>query len=272
MKLGYLGPIGTFSYAAFLKTSERFPSYVGVPVSSIPLLFEAYLSGQLDSILVPVENSLEGPVSATMDALVTLTKGSVVWESELPVHHSLMGFDGAISHIHSHVQPLAQCAKFLQAHYPLAEQVSTLSTAKAAEEVVALGVSHAVIGHDVLSSLYPLKILARNIEDSDQNTTRFFLISDSQTSITGNDSTSIVFSTPQDVPGSLCDVLSIFSSHGINLSKINSRPAKTQLGAYLFFVDCDGHYLDDRLGPVLTYVSQKTSFYKWLGSYSKGEV
>ncbi len=270
MKIGYLGPKGTFSYAALMQLNRGPLPYEGVEIGSIGGLFEAYTAHEVDAILVPIENSLEGPVTGSMDALVSQSRGSIVSELELPVSHALMGFGPDIHTIHSHTQPLGQCRLSIQSRYPHAELVSSLSTAQAAQDVLFLGEGHAVLGHEVLSALYHLQVLDRNLQDGDDNTTRFFVLSEAQTAPTGKDTTSIVFSTPQDVPGSLCDVLSIFSAYGINLSKINSRPAKTHLGDYLFFIDCDGHYLDAVLNSVLDQVQDKTSFYKWLGSYPKG--
>lgn len=276
MKLGYLGPEGTFSYfvAAHLQTSLA-DGVELLAVPSIPALFEALEAKRLDKALVPVENSVEGSVTTTMDALVALDGYSIELELIEPISHALMVQKGramtSIQSILSHPQPLGQCRAYLHEHYPNCSLEPRLSTAAAAEEVVG-NASYAVVGHQQLSVRYDLEILAHDIQDSKTNQTRFFLLSQEKTAPTGLDKTSIVFSTGKDQPGSLVTILQLFSKANINLTRIESRPTKLELGEYIFFVDCEGHEDEAPLSQVLAEVKSLALYFKSLGSYKQGGV
>jgi len=172
-----------------------------------------------------------------------------------------------IKFIYSHSQALAQCRSYLSQNYPEAEQRATLSTSAAAKLVQESDDSLA-IGSIAAAKHFDLTVLEEGIQDSSNNATRFIVVSKKSGIRTGNDKTSIVFST-EDRPGSLYAVLDIFNLWDINLDRIESRPSKDVLGKYIFFVDLEGHEDDEDIKNALTMVKRKASFYKFLGSYKK---
>jgi prephenate dehydratase len=274
MKLGYLGPEGTFSYfvAAHLETSLGHDVELQAG-ASIPALFEHLSQGKVDMALVPVENSVEGSVTTTMDALVDLDGFTIQHEIIEPISHSLMAKKGtepsSITTIISHPQPLGQCRHYLHSAFPGIPLEPRLSTAAASVEAAQKeGVG--VIGHQHLAKLYNLDILETNIQDSKTNQTRFLLLSKEASPPSGKDKTSIVFSTGKDQPGSLVRILQLFSEAGINLTRIESRPTKLELGEYVFFVDCEGHQDEAPLSTVLEDVKSIALYFKALGSYKQG--
>ena len=171
-----------------------------------------------------------------------------------------------IKFVLSHPQPIGQCRKYLTTNLAHAQVRLVYSTAAAAEEVAAGDGECAAIGSAAAAEVYGLEIAAANIQDGDNNLTRFVVISREDSVQTGNDRTSIVFST-ENKPGSLYSILDIFNLWDINLLRIESRPAKYQLGRYIFFVDIEGHKEDGDVRDALTMVKRKTSFFKFLGSY-----
>ena len=274
MKLGYLGPEGTFSYcvARQLQTSLGHDVEL-VSNTSIPALFALLSQGQLDKALVPVENSVEGSVTTTMDSLVALKGFGIEQEIVEPISHALMirkGNDPSeLTSIISHPQPLGQCRRYLHEHFPNIALDPRLSTATAAQEVTEKD-TVGVIGHKQLADRYNLDIVQCDIQDTKTNQTRFLLLSQSNTPPSGSDKTSIVFSTGKDQPGSLVTILQLFSKAGINLTRIESRPTKLELGEYNFFVDCEGHQDQEPLASVLAEVKSIALFFKSLGSYKQG--
>ncbi len=280
MRLGYLGPVGTHTQRAAenyaLRRAARAPESTAltfVPGSSILSLFTALTNKLVDSILVPLENSHEGVVQASMDLLVS-SNCYIQEEVILKIRHALMAKPGTqiadISDIVSHPQAIAQCGDFLQKTFPNTQIHVAESTAAAAKRVAEESGSHlAVIGSPALSDLYHLPPLATDIQDSENNQTRFVVISDEIAAQTGQDKTSIVFSIKKDKPGGLYSVLEAFASRNINLTHIASRPSKTMLGEYLFFIDCEGHVKDRPVSDALDQVQTQSSLFKLLGSYRK---
>ncbi|MCX7710528.1 MAG: prephenate dehydratase [Clostridia bacterium] len=271
IKIGFLGPKGTFSHEALEKyTAENASNYIACEYSSFPDILQAIQNGDIQEGIVPIENSLEGAVNATMDTLAFDVDLKIKSEWVLAVKANILAKKGTelkdIKYILSHPQPLGQCRKYLSANFPSAEIISVYSTAGAAQEVVEGQGDRAAIGSLAAAEVYGLEILARDIQDNNNNFTRFVVISKEDTTRTGNDKTSIVFST-EDKPGSLYKILDIFSLWDINMSRIESRPAKNQLGRYIFFIDISGHKDDQDLKDALTMVKRKSSFYKFLGSY-----
>ena len=269
VRIGYLGPKGTFSHEALKKYAGSTP-YVGMDFQSIPEIFEAVGNDLLDEAIVPVENSIEGAVSATMDILAHESGLMVKAELILPVRENLLVKSGTrisdIKYVLSHPQPLGQCRKFLSEHLPHALTKTVYSTSAAAEEVMNGSGDLAAIGSAAAAEVYGLEIAMADIHDNDNNQTRFFIIGRTDAARTGNDKTSIVFST-EDKPGSLYRILEIFNLWDINMTRIESRPAKNMLGRYIFFVDIAGHRKDENVKDALTMVGKKTSFLKILGSY-----
>lgn len=269
LRIGYLGPRGTFSHEALKKyTGEMM--YTAVEFSSIPEILVAVRDNIIDEAIVPIENSIEGAVNTTLDMIAFEVDLLIRAELIIPVREHLLvkkGTDASeIKYVLSHPQPLGQCRKFLSSQLPHAEAVSVYSTAAAAEEAAKSMGDYAAIGSAEAAEAYGLDILYKDIQDFNNNHTRFVVVSGKDSGKTGKDKTSIVFST-DDEPGSLYRILSIFNLWGINLSRIESRPAKNKLGRYIFFVDLIGHREDEDLKDALTMVRRKTSFYKLLGSY-----
>ncbi|RAP33003.1 prephenate dehydratase [Candidatus Marinamargulisbacteria bacterium SCGC AAA071-K20] len=272
---GFLGPKGTFSEIAlktYLKNEDVDVECMGY--ASIDKLFLALDSKRCSAIIVPVENSVEGSVTTVVDHLIKLNDTFITAEFVLKIEHNLMVKDESksITDIISHYQPIAQCRHYLESNYPDVDLNNAESTAKAADFVSDYNGDkvYGVIGHESLAKRYGFNIMDRNINDSKENVTRFFIISRKPTEPTGNDKSTIVFSTMKDQSGSLANVLNEFQSKSINLTHISSRPTKTSLGEYLFYIDCEGHFQDEILSEVLKLVEKKTSYIKCLGSYKKG--
>ncbi len=274
LRIGYLGPKGTFSHEALLKYAKGI-EYHAVDYSSIPELLLAVQAGELDEAVAPIENSIEGAVNATLDLMASEGELRIKTELVIPISENLLVKKGArldeISGVLSHPQPLGQCRSFLTGKFPGVGIITTYSTAGAAEEVSKGDGKSAAIGSSAAAEAYGLDIAFRDIQDNDKNFTRFVVVAMQDGARTGRDKTSIVFST-EDKPGSLYRVLDILNLWDINMSRIESRPAKNQLGRYIFFVDIAGHREDDDLKDAITMIRKKTSFFKLLGSYPAWEM
>lgn len=231
---------------------------------------ESVASGETEFGVVPIENSIEGPVGITLDSLAHKFNLNIFDEIIIPINQNLIVNPGTsmddINDVYSHSQAIAQCQEFIsknniQPHY-------AVSTASAAKSIIG-DKSKAAIGNAKTVELYDLKILKANIQDMDNNATRFVVLSKENQKPTGKDKTSIIFSIYEDKPGGLYKILGIFQKHNINLTKIESRPSKKGLGKYLFFVDFEGHKDDEIVQDILSEISQNTYFLKVLGSYPK---
>ena len=283
--LGYLGPKGTFTevaYHHYVHTHQL--DCTPVIAESMHHLFSLFKSNACDGIVFPVENSIEGVVSCTMDLTVENKHGHITEEIILPIKHCLLSQKNTqkkdITHILSHTQALAQCSSYIQHHFPNAQLLPVASTATAASWVSDTQLrpgnlqncTCAAIGNEGLSSLYDLHIIDDTINDISSNQTRFFVLSHNETHATGHDKTSIVFTTKKNVPGSLFMVMEEFYTREINLTHIASRPQKSHLGEYLFFIDFEGHQSDNLVKDVLKAIKEKTLTLTILGSYKKGKV
>lgn len=231
---------------------------------------ESVASGETEFGVVPIENSIEGPVGITLDSLAHKFNLNIFDEIIIPINQNLIVNPGTsmddINDVYSHSQAIAQCQEFIsknniQPHY-------AVSTASAAKSIIG-DKSKAAIGNAKTVELYDLKILKANIQDMDNNATRFVVLSKENQKPTGKDKTSIIFSIYEDKPGGLYKILGIFQKHNINLTKIESRPSKKGLGKYLFFVDFEGHKDEEIVQDILSEISQNTYFLKVLGSYPK---
>jgi prephenate dehydratase len=269
IKIGYLGPKGTFSFEAMKKYTGD-DSYDAQGFQSIPEIILAVQDGKLDEAIVPIENSIEGAVNATMDMIATEAGLMIKAELVLPIRENLLVKPGTdisgIRYVLSHPQPLGQCRRFLSEQLPYARIKAVYSTSAAAQEVSEGGIGLAAIGSASAAAVYGLEVAKADIQDHNNNHTRFIVLGRQDAPRGGNDKTSIVFST-EDKPGSLYRVLDIFNLWDINMARIESRPAKHKLGRYIFFVDLLGHREDGDLRDALTMVKRKTSFLKILGSY-----
>ena len=261
--ISFLGPMGTFSHEAASLLGDDL-----VPFCTIPAVMESIDSGQCMKGIVPIENSIEVPVGITLDALAHEFDLNIVGEIVISINQNLIVNPGSqigdIKDVYSHQQAISQCQNFIRKHN--VQPHYAVSTASAAKSIVG-DKSKAAIGHIKSAELYDLEILESNIQDVDNNATRFVVLSKEETEPTGNDKTSIIFSIYEDRPGSLYNILGIFQKYHINLTKIESRPSKQGLGKYLFFVDFYGHYKEDVIKKIIMDIDDNTYFFKVLGSY-----
>lgn len=287
MKIAYLGPEGTFTeQAAYLITGKYWENgHAGQsghvcpplrqPISTIEEIFEMVESGKADFGVVPIENSIEGAVTATIDTLIFDANLFIYKQFSMPIVQNMMVYkENAgknITKIISHPQGLAQCRKFISKNYPGVIIETASSTAEAARLVAdnsfAQSEVAAAIGADISAEIYKLEIVHSGIQDNQTNTTQFVMITKTDTSEpkTGC-KTSIAFST-ENKPGELYKILDIFSIWDLNMTKITSRPTKNSQGEYVFFIDIEGYKNLADVKDALTMIKRKTSFYKNLGSY-----
>lgn len=271
MRVAYLGPPGTFSEEAV----TRCPALLGAdrkPFPSFADAYEAALRGDVDVALLPVENSIEGAVGATLDLLVHRPGLRIRQELVLPVEQHLLvppGTDlGSIRRVLSHPQALGQCAAFLRARLPGIPTEPTLSTADAARRA-AEEPGLAAVGGRGAAERYGLSVLAASIQDAAENSTRFVLLGREDGKATGRDRTSIAFTLDRDRPGGLYEVIAEFATRRINLSRIESRPTKTAVGHYVFFLDFEGHRAEPECADALAGVRRQVHMMLLLGSYPR---
>ncbi|HHV59475.1 MAG TPA: prephenate dehydratase [Clostridiaceae bacterium] len=273
IKIGFLGPKGTFTHEALRGYTKSRSEYVECDFGTIADMLVSVNNNEIDEAIVPIENSIEGGsiISNTLDMLAYEVDLKIKAEIVLKVAQNLLVPEGVglsdIECILSHPQALGQCRKYIDKHFPGIMLKATQSTAGAALEAARSGAKCAVIGSASLADVYGLKVLEHSIQDTDTNETRFIVVSKTDGERTGRDKSSIAFSMEEDKPGSLYRILNIFNLWDINMTRIESRPTRNKLGKYIFFVDLMGHRLDEDLRDALTMVKRKTSFYKFLGSY-----
>jgi chorismate mutase/prephenate dehydratase len=265
--VAYLGPRGTFSERAALKHFGL--AAEAVPVLSIDEVFREVESGGADFGVVPVENSTEGAVGRSLD-LMPQTPMKVCGEVVVRIHHHLMAKDpgakpGEIRRVFSHGQSLAQCHEWLNTQMPNAERVAVASNAEAARRAAEEAGSAAVAG-EMAAEHYGLSILAANIEDEPNNTTRFLILGDYQPKRSGRDKTSLILSA-RNRAGAVYEMLTPFATRGVSMTKFESRPSKVSLWEYLFFVDIEGHRDDANVAAALEEVGTIAGYIKVLGSY-----
>ncbi len=267
LKVGFLGPAGTFTQAAALKHFGHAVSTV--PMAAISDVFQEVESGSCHYGVVPVENSSEGVVSHTLDMFLQ-SPLQICGEVTLRIHHNLLGCDGDIDSlevVYSHQQSLAQCRGWLDRHLPHVERVPVGSNAEAAKRACDRDNASAIAGI-MAAELYGLRILAPNIEDEPDNTTRFLVIGRQAVPPSGDDKTSLLLSTRNEA-GGLYRLLAPLAEHGISMTRIESRPSRRGNWDYVFFVDVHGHRDDESLAPALEALSRQAGMYKVLGSYPK---
>ena len=271
LAVSYLGPEGTYTQAAVYK---HFGHQVSARVANaIDEIFRDVESGSATYGVVPIENSTEGIVSSTLDLLAN-TPLSICGEVWLPVHHHLLSNHKRredIRKIYAHAQSFAQCRKWLDTKLPKAERVAVASNGLAAQMVRKAGKGAAIAGQSA-AELYKLGILASNIEDDPNNTTRFLVIGRHNPEPTGNDRTALVFSAQKDAPGALFALLEPFAQANINLLKLESRPSRRAAWDNNFFIDLEGHQDDERVAKVLGAIRGRAAYFKVLGSYPRAVV
>ena len=261
--ISFLGPKGTFTHEASSMLGDEL-----IPYCTIPAVMESVANGETRYGIVPIENSIEGSVGVTLDSLAHKFDLKIYKEIIIPISQNLIVNPGCsledIEDVYSHSHAIAQCQEFIsqngiQPHY-------AVSTANAAKNIVGEK-SKAAIGNRKAAELYGLEILKANIQDVDNNETRFIVVSNEYHEPTGNDKTSIIFSIYEDRPGGLYNILGIFQKRNINLTRIESRPSKKGLGRYLFFVDFNGHVDDEIVKNIIDEIEENTYFLKVLGSF-----
>jgi prephenate dehydratase len=272
LRVGYLGPQGTFSEQALLNQADLVQGeLVAMPTIADVLL--AVGRGDVDLGLVPIENAIEGTVNVTLDMLALETDLLIQREVVLRVQLDLLAVPGAslddITRVVSFPHAYAQCRAFLKANLPNAQVEAANSTAQAAAEVAADGDRHvAAIGTALAGKVYGLDILAEDVEDHPENETRFVVVApEGIPAPTGHDKTSIVVFQSADRPGSLLGILQEFAARAINLTKLESRPTKRGLGDYCFIIDLEGHISDELVADCLRDLRSKQADVKFLGSY-----
>ncbi len=266
VRISFLGPEGSFTEQA---AREKFGASVSYQArNSIADIFTDIEAGRLDYGCIPVENSTEGAVTHTLDRLIS-SSVRICAELNMPIHHHLMANCALneIKTIYSHSQVFGQCRNFIHETMPRAELIETGSTAKAAA-IAAKTPNAAAIGCKLASDKYGVKIIAENVEDFSNNTTRFLFIASQTTESTGHDKTSICIAL-KDKVGALYDCLKPFKEASITLTMIESRPMKSNNWEYCFFIDVLGHCNDEKIVIALEQLKPICSFIKILGSYPR---
>ena len=265
MTVAYLGPEGTFSQEAVAKHFGGLTP--AAPCSSIDEVFRRVETGAAGYGVVPVENSTEGAIGRTLDLLL-LTPAKVCGEVLLPIRQCLMSRSRRLAdvrRVYSHAQSLAQCQQWLARRLPQAERRPVVSNAEAAR-VAARERSAAALGPRLAAAIYGLNVLARNVEDEPRNTTRFLVLAPHDAAASGSDKTSLILST-RNVPGAMHDLLGPLAANGVSMTRLESRPSRTGLWEYVFYIDVEGHQQDANVARALAELDQKASFLKNLGSY-----
>jgi chorismate mutase/prephenate dehydratase len=265
VSVAYLGPPGTYSHGA---VARHFGDSVSAePCATIDEVFRAAEAGRTDHAVVPVENSTEGAVGRTLD-LMAQTPLIIVGEIKLRIRQNLLGRGLAltqVTRVYSHAQSLAQCVQWLAQHLPGAARVAVASNAEAAR-LAAAETGAAAIAGDAAAKIYGLEVVAAHIEDEPNNTTRFWVLGRHPAGPSGRDETSLVMSA-KNQPGAVHALLEPFAKHGVSMSRLESRPARTGLWEYLFFVDLEGHQSDPPVAAALAELKSRAPFLKILGSY-----
>ncbi len=265
LTIAYLGPEGTFSEAAAIKHFGH--AAIGLPCVSIDEVFQAVERGEAHYGVAPVENSTEGAVNRTLD-LMLASPLKICGEVMLRVRQHLMrkidGLDG-VRVVYSHAQSLAQCHEWLNRHLPGVATIRVTSNGEAAR-MASENPEAAAIAGELAAERHGLVLVARDIEDEPNNTTRFLVLGKEETAPSGKDKTSLVISV-RNRPGALMELLAPFAGHGIGLSKLESRPARGGTWQYVFYVDLEGHISDPNIQDAVRAVEEHCTFLKVLGAY-----
>lgn len=283
MKVSYLGPEGSYTHCATTKLFSN-NNVELIPTSTITNIVHDLDINLVDRAVVPIENSIAGGVAETVDALQRTEDIYVVNEFILPIDHCLLVAQGTnlksnlqeIFKVSGHQMALSQCMDFIRHNLPAAEIVPTSSNSVAARRLKNKYASDQDVKHEAViaskqcADIYGLEVIRESINDASINETRFWILSkDLKSGIkTEKNKTTILFQT-RDEPGSLQMILRLFAVNHVNLSRIESRPAKKNIGEYLFLIDFDLHKDDPNFDTLMRQVKQHFTYYKWLGSYSR---
>lgn len=268
LQVAYLGPEGTFTQAAAIKHFGH--AAICVPQTTIDIVFAQVESGECDYGVVPVENSTEGMVSHTLDNFMD-SPLKIAGEVELRIAHHLLVSEatagGSLNRICAHQQALAQCRNWLDAHWPQVEREAVSSNGEAARRA-ATETGVAAVAGDIAAERYELQKLASHIEDYADNTTRFLVIGREEVPPSGRDKTSIIVSS-RNRPGALFALLDPFRRAGVSLTRIDTRPSRTEKWAYVFFIEFEGHLQDAAIAGILRELEEQSILLKPLGSYPR---
>jgi chorismate mutase / prephenate dehydratase len=271
LTVAYLGPQGTFTEQAAIKHfGQAAQTY---PCASIDEGFRLVESQQADYVVTPIENSTEGSIGRSLDLLVT-TPLKACGEVNLRIHHQLLravASDQGINKVYAHAQALAQCRNWLDKN--LSEQVVRIAVASNAEAArLAAADSNAVAIASLLAAdHYHLQILAQDIEDEPNNTTRFLVLGRNVTTSSGRDKTTLIVAAPNKA-GAVHDLLQPFADHHVSMTKLESRPSRGGLWEYVFFIDIEGHQQDRAVAAALAALQQRSVFLKLIGSYPQAVI
>jgi prephenate dehydratase len=266
-RVAYLGPAGTNSEVAAMRA---YPAARHLPYPTVVAAVRAVQAGEADCAVVPIENSLQGTITDTVDLLIHEDDLAICGELVLDIEHCLMVPPGAkresITVIYSHPQSLGQCRRYLETNFNGVRTEAALSNSEAVA-VMMRTAGAAAIGPARAAEIYGAEILERGIEDSPVNKTRFVAVARQGAAPTGRDKTSLAFAVAHDRPGTLVSVLHEFADRQINLTKIESRPSGEDLGVYVFLIDVEGHRDDPLIAQALAAVKEQADFFKVFGSY-----
>ncbi len=267
LSVSFLGPLGTFSEEATIRQFGE--SIQTIPTDSIDEVFNHVQSGIAHYGVVPVENSTEGAISRTLDLLLTKDL-KICGEIILPVHHFFLSKNKnlkKIKTIYAHGQSLAQCHDWLMNNAPDIKKVAVMSNAEGAK-LASKEKNTAAIASNRAADLFNLGTLFENIEDEQNNSTRFLVLSSQNVKPSNNDKTSIVVAT-KNKPGAIAELVAPFAKNKVSMTKLESRPAKIGMWEYVFFIDIEGHQTNKSVKAALNVIESKASFMKILGSYPK---
>lgn len=270
MKIAYLGPEGTFTQAAALKHFGH--AVVTESMSTIDEVFREVEAGNAQYGIVPVENSTEGVINHTLDMFLQ-SPLKICGEVELRIHHNLLRQQTTvkdISRLYSHQQSLAQCREWLDANMPGVERIAVSSNAEAARRA-SIEPNAAAIASDAAADIYGLKVVAANIEDEPDNTTRFLIVGKRDAAASGKDKTTLLVSIVNKL-GALHGLLAPLMQHDVSMTRIESRPSRRGMWDYVFFIDIEGHRQDEKVAAAIAEVEKHAAVMKVLGSYPHAEL
>ncbi|ABM07728.1 MULTISPECIES: prephenate dehydratase [Micrococcaceae] len=274
----FLGPQGTFTEAALMQVPGAADA-TRIPCTNVNTALERVRAGEADAAMVPIENSVEGGVTATLDAIATGQELRIIREALVPITFVLVARPGVelsdIKRISTHGHAWAQCRLWVDEHLPNADYVPGSSTAASAMGLLEDDAPYeAAICAPLIAAEQPgLNVLAEDIGDNPDAVTRFILVSrpGALPERTGADKTTVVVPLPEDHPGALMEILDQFASRGVNLSRIESRPTGQYLGHYFFSIDADGHATDSRVADALAGLHRISPATRFLGSYARAD-
>ena len=270
MRISFLGPAGTYSEVAARSYAQPSDTIVACP--SHTAVIDAVERGEADVAMMPIENVLEGAITITLDLLIHETSLRICAETVVPIKHQLLGRQGFdirdAKILYGHPQSLAQCRQFIESALPHVTSVASLSNSAAPADALASATPAVAIGTLRAAELTGAHVLVPDIQDRNNNVTRFVALARTDHAPTGNDKTSICFGFDrEDQPGQVVRVLRILADADINMIKLESRPSKAVLGEYVFLVDINGHRLDPHIARALELMQAQTGFLKIFGSY-----